>query len=157
SLYMQNVLGYSPLETGVRFLPVSLLAFVSAPPSGKLSAVVPVRWLIGGGLLLVSISLVLMARIDASSGWTALLPGFIVGGIGIGLTNAPLASTALGVVPRERGGMASGINATFRQVGIATGIATYGAIFQHQVENDLRSNLAHGPLASKAQSIAEGV
>jgi EmrB/QacA subfamily drug resistance transporter len=157
SLYLQNILGYSPLETGVRFLPVSLLAFVVAPISGKLSAQMPVRWLIGGGLLAITVALVLMAQIDASSDWTALLPGFILAGIGIGLTNAPLASTAIGVVPRERSGMASGINATFRQVGIATGIATFGAIFQHQVENDLKSNLSHGPLASKAGAIAQGV
>jgi hypothetical protein len=84
--------------------------------------------------VLVGIGLVLMSGLDAGSGWTALLPGFIVGGAGIGLTNPPLASTAIGVVPPARSGMASGINSTFRQVGIATGIAGLGALFQQLLE-----------------------
>jgi hypothetical protein len=79
--------------------------------------------LVGGALLL-------MHGVTPSSRWTHLLPGFIVGGIGIGLVNPPLASTAVSVVEPRRAGMASGINNTFRQVGIATGIAGLGAIFQ---------------------------
>ena len=70
------------------------------------------------------------ARPDRRSGWTALLAGFIVSGAGVGLINPALASTAIGVVPPQRSGMASGINNTFRQVGIATGIAVLGAIFE---------------------------
>ncbi|MGZ4270426.1 MAG: MFS transporter [Solirubrobacteraceae bacterium] len=142
TLYIQNTLGYSPLEAGLRFLPVSLLSFIVAPGAGKLSARVPVRYLIGGGLLLVGTGLLLMTGIDASSDWTALLPGFLVAGAGVGLTNAPLASTAVAVVPPQRSGMASGINSTFRQVGIATGIAGLGALFQH-----LLATKASGPLA----------
>ena len=157
SLYIQNVLGYSPLQTGLRFLPLSLLAFVTAPISGKLSAYMPVRWLIGGGLILNAVALLLFAQIDTSSGWTALLPGFIVGGIGIGMTNAPLASTSIAVVPRERSGMASGINATFRQVGIATGIATFGAIFTHSVQNGIEDRLRGTQLAGRGSAIAQGV
>ncbi len=157
SLYLQNVLGYSPLQTGLRFLPLSLLAFVTAPISGKLSAYMPVRWLIGGGLILNALALLLFAQIDTSSGWTALLPGFIVGGIGIGMTNAPLASTSIAVVPRERSGMASGINATFRQVGIATGIATFGAIFTHSVQNGIVDRLRGTQLAGRGSAIAQGV
>src|SRR5580765_2579935 len=84
TLYMQEVLGYSPLQAGIRFLPMSLLAFVAAPIGGKLSAKVPVRLLMGGGLALCALAMALMAGLTASSGWTALLPGFIVGGIGIG-------------------------------------------------------------------------
>jgi predicted MFS family arabinose efflux permease len=83
-------------------------------------------------MALVGFSLLLMHGITASSSWTTLLPGFIVGGIGIGFVNAPLASTAISVVEPRRAGMASGINNTFRQVGIATGIAGLGAIFQSQ-------------------------
>ena len=87
----------------------------------------------GGGLALCALAMALMAGLTASSGWTALLPGFIVGGIGIGLTNPALAATALSTVPREQAGVGSGVNATFRQIGIATGIAALGAIFQHQL------------------------
>jgi hypothetical protein len=83
--------------------------------------------------VLVSAGLLSMTAIDAGSGWTTLIPGFVLAGAGIGLINPPLASTAVGVVHHSRSGMASGINNTFRQVGIATGIAGLGAVFQHQV------------------------
>ena len=127
TLYLQNGLGLSPLQAGVRFLPLSLLSFLVAPLAGRMSARVPIRALIGGGMLLVAIALMLMRGLSASSEWTALLPGFIVAGIGVALVNAPLASTAVSVVPPERAGMGSGINSTFRQVGIATGTAALGA------------------------------
>jgi hypothetical protein len=92
-----------------------------------------VRLLLGGGLLLVSGGLLAMTAVDASSGWTTLIPGFLLAGAGVGLINPPLASTAVGVVHHSRSGMASGINNTFRQVGIATGIAGLGAVFQHDI------------------------
>jgi MFS family permease len=103
---------------------------------------VPVRLLMGGGLALCALALALMAGLTPSSGWTALLAGFIVGGIGIGLTNPALASTAISTVPREQAGAGSGVNATFRQVGIATGIAALGAIFQHQLAAHLGGHAA---------------
>jgi EmrB/QacA subfamily drug resistance transporter len=142
TLYIQNSLGYTPLQAGLRFLPVSLLSFCVAPVAGKLSARVPVRALIGSGLVLVGVGLLLMRGLDARSGWTELLAGFVLAGIGIGLTNPPLASTAIGVVPAARAGMGSGINSTFRQVGIATGTAGLGALLQ-----GLLTNRASGPLA----------
>ncbi len=148
TLYIQNTLQYAPLEAGVRFLPVTLLSFAAAPISGRLTERVPVRLLMGGGLSLVGIGLLLMAHLDADSGWTALLPGFLVAGVGIGLTNPPLASTAIGVVPPQRTGMGSGINTTFRQVGIAVGIAAYGAIFQRLLEHKLPNGPSGDVLAS---------
>jgi EmrB/QacA subfamily drug resistance transporter len=130
TLYLQDYLHLSPIQTGVRFLPLSLLSFVAAPVAGRLSTRVPVRLLLGAGMTLVGVSLLLMHGVTASSSWTTLLAGFIVGGIGIGFVNPPLASTAISVVEPRRAGMASGINNTFRQVGIATGIAGLGAILQ---------------------------
>jgi EmrB/QacA subfamily drug resistance transporter len=134
SLYLQNVLGFSPLEAGLRFLPLTLLSFFVAPIAGRLAGrVIPIRVLLGLGMLLVSIGLVLQGGLDADSEWTHLLPGFILAGVGIGMINPPLATTQVGVVSPQRSGMASGIGSTFRQVGIATGIAALGAIFQHAV------------------------
>jgi EmrB/QacA subfamily drug resistance transporter len=133
TLYIQGQLHYSPIQAGLRFLPLSLISFVVAPIAGRLSTRIPVRILFGVGMSLVGGALLLMHGLTPSSRWTHLLAGFIVGGIGIGLVNAPLASTAVGVVEPRRAGMASGINNTFRQVGIATGIAGLGAIFQHQI------------------------
>jgi predicted MFS family arabinose efflux permease len=144
TLYIQDVLGYGPLQAGLRFLPITLLSFFIAPISGRLSVRVPVRLLLGGGLLLVSAGLLAMSAVDASSGWTVLVPGFILAGAGIGLINPPLASTAVGVVHYSRSGMASGINNTFRQVGIATGIAGLGAIFQHDVTHNTTAALSSG-------------
>ena len=142
TLYLQNVLGYSPIQAGARFLPLSLLAFVVSPISGRLSVRIPVRVLLGGGLAVVGLALVLMHGVTPSSSWTTLLAGFIVGGIGIGFVNPPLASTAVGVVPPPRAGMASGINSTFRQIGIATGIAALGAILESQVRTELGGTAA---------------
>jgi EmrB/QacA subfamily drug resistance transporter len=130
ALYLQNVLKYSPLQAGLRFLPLSLVSFVAAPIAGRLSARIPVRLLFGVGMSLVGVALLLMHGIDRDSGWTTLLAGFIVGGIGVGTVNAPLAASAVSVVEPRQAGMASGINNTFRQVGIATGIAALGAILQ---------------------------
>jgi EmrB/QacA subfamily drug resistance transporter len=157
TLYMQNVLGYSALETGVRFLPLSLLSFLVAPIAGRLTAHVPVRYLMCAGLLLVTGGLVLMHGVSVDSKWTTLLGGFILAGAGIGLINPPLASTAIGVVPQRKSGMASGINTTFRQVGIATGIAALGAIFQARVESKLGDVLSATPDAGRVHQLAEAI
>jgi EmrB/QacA subfamily drug resistance transporter len=133
TLYLQNILGLSPLQTGLRFLPLSLVSFVAAPLSGRLSAFIPHRVLLGSGLALNAVAMWSMSRVAVDSHWTVLLPGFLIGGVGIGLVNAPLATVAVSTVRVERAGMASGINNTFRQIGIATGIAALGAIFASKV------------------------
>ncbi|MGZ4319039.1 MAG: MFS transporter, partial [Gaiellaceae bacterium] len=131
------------LQAGLRFLPITLLSFVVAPISGKLSAHTPVRLLMGAGLAVITVAMLVMHGLTASSGWTALLPGFILLGAGIGLVNPPLAATAVGVVPPRSTGMGSGANSTFRQVGIATGIAALGAAFEHHLTSALGS-VGHG-------------
>jgi EmrB/QacA subfamily drug resistance transporter len=152
-LYLESVLGYSAVKAGAIFLPLSLTSFVVAPIAGRLSTRIPVRILLGGGLAVIGLALLLMHGITLGSTWTTLLAGFIVGGIGIGLVNAPLASTSVSVVEPRRAGMASGINNTFRQVGIATGIAALGAIFQSQVASSLT---ASGNSSKLAPAVASG-
>jgi EmrB/QacA subfamily drug resistance transporter len=142
TLYIQNVLGFGPLQAGLRFLPMTVLLFAVSPIAGRLTVLVPIRLILFVGLVLVAVSLVLMSGITATSSWTHLLPGFIVAGVGIGCVNPALASTAVAVVPPNRAGMASGINNTFRQVGISTGIAGLGAVFQHEVSTKTLSALA---------------
>ncbi len=153
TLYLQDVLRLSPLQTGVRFLPLSLVSFVAAPAAGRLSTRMPIRLLLGSGLGLVALSMWLMSGITVDSKWTTLLPGFIVGGIGVGLVNAPLATTAVSTVRQERAGMASGLNNTFRQLGIATGIAALGAIFQSKV-GSTHFGTGHVPDAARATFIS---
>jgi EmrB/QacA subfamily drug resistance transporter len=156
-LYIQNILGYTPFEAGLRFLPLSVVSFFVAPVAGKLSARLPARVLLGGGLFVVGIGLLLMNGISDNSGWTTLLPGFIVAGAGIGIVNPNLAQAAIAVVEPRKSGMASGINSTFRQVGIATGIAALGAVFQSRVQDQVMTALAGTPVAGHASDIAHGV
>jgi EmrB/QacA subfamily drug resistance transporter len=158
ALYLQNVLGYSPIGAGVRFLPLSLLSFLAAPVAGRLAARVPLRVPIGAGLALTGAALLLMSGIATSSGWTTLLPGFLVGGVGVGLVNPALATLAVGVVEPRRAGMASGINNTFRQVGIATGIAALGAVFQSRIAAEIARSgrVPPGRVHQLAQAVSSG-
>jgi MFS family permease len=110
-----------------------MVSFVIAPISGKLAERIGVRWFLTVGLAFVGVGLLLMRGVEPGDTWTALLLGFLIAGAGIGMTNPALATAAIGVVEPRRSGMASGINSTFRQVGVATGIAAWGAIFQHEV------------------------
>ncbi|HEX5527265.1 MAG TPA: MFS transporter [Solirubrobacterales bacterium] len=145
TIYMQGVLDFSPLEAGLRFLPLTVLGFVVAPISGALSHRVPIRVLFGIGMTLVGIGLLLMHGVTPSSEWTTLLAGFVVAGIGIGTTNPGIGQAAIAVVPVEKSGMGSGINTTFRQVGIATGVAGLGAVFQGEVNSKLSELLPKAP------------
>ncbi len=144
-LYLQNALGYSALQTGLRLLLISGPTLVTATVAGRLSERMPVRWLIGPGLLLVGAGLFLMAGLSGTSSWTHLIPGFIVSGAGAGFVNPPLASTAIGVVEPERAGMASGVNTTFRQIGIAVSIAALGTIFSSSLRDHLDRLLSATP------------
>jgi hypothetical protein len=156
-LYFQNVLHYSALDTGVRFLVLSGAIFFVAGAAGRLTAHMPARFLIGPGFLLIGGGLLLMRGITPGSAWTHLIPGMIVAGAGAGLVNVPLASTAVGVVRPERAGMASGINSTFRQVGIATGIAALGSLFSSQVRDTVTHSLAGTPLRDVSGRIADAL
>lgn len=138
-LYFQGPLHLSALQTGLRFAIITVLATIAGVPAGMLSARISVRWLIGPGLVLVGVGLLLMRGLSADSSWTHMIPGFILAGFGSGLVNSPLASTAVGVVRPQDAGMASGINSTFRQLGIAVAVAALGTIFAH----DLRGATLH--------------
>ncbi|MGH2974219.1 MAG: MFS transporter [Solirubrobacterales bacterium] len=145
TIYMQGVLGFSPLEAGLRFLPLTVLSFIASPIAGTLSHRIPIRVLLGVGLATVGVGLLLMHGVDADSEWTSLLTGFLIAGVGIGITNPGIGQAAIAVVPVEKAGMGSGINTTFRQVGIATGVASLGAIFQSRVDSRLSELLPNAP------------
>ena len=133
TLYIQDDLGYGPLAAGVRFLPMTLLIFFVSFFAGRLTVRIRSRLMLGFGMVFVAGGLLLMGTTHADSTWTVLLPGFLVAGFGVGVVNPVLASGAVSVVQPQRSGMASGANNTFRQVGIATGIAVLGAVFQSQI------------------------
>ena len=150
TIYVQSVLGFTPLEAGVRFLPITVVSFFVAPVAGQLLTRIPARVFFGLGLSMVGAGLLLMRGLSPASEWTALLAGFIIAGAGIGMTNPAIASTAVGVVSAAKAGMGSGINNTCRQVGIATGVAALGAIFQSDIQSRLPSSAPSG----SAQGIA---
>ncbi len=137
SLFVQRILGYSPVEAGAIFLPMTVLIILIAPPAGKLSDRVGSRWLIAGGLTLVAVSLVLFSRLGVGDGFWDLLPALIVGGIGMASVMTPMSAAAMGSVPVAKAGVASGVLNTFRQVGGALGIAVMGAILTSRESSSL--------------------
>jgi EmrB/QacA subfamily drug resistance transporter len=146
SIYLQDILGYSPLGAGVRLLPMTAGVFLVPLLTRRFAARVPLRVMIGTGLAIVAGGLALMHGLGAESRWTALLPGFIVAGLGVGLANPALAAAALRVVEPERSGMASGISNTFRLGGVAVGVAALGAILESRIATSLAAShaAAHG-------------
>ena len=157
TIYLQNSLGLSAVATGVRFLPLTGAIFVAAGVSGRLTSRVPRRLLITPGFLLIGTGLMLMRGLTPTSGWTHLLAGMIVSGIGGGLVATPLISTAVGVVEPARAGMASGINSTLRQIGIATGVAGLGTILASHVRASVLDRLSGTPLAGNAHALAHTI
>ncbi len=148
TLYLQNYLGYSPLQAGLRYLPITLVPFLVAPLAVALMGRIPARALMAIGLAGVGAGLALMTGLSSQSSWTTLLPGFIVAGIGVGLLNPVIADVAVSVVSKDRSGMAAGINDTFRQVAIAVGVAAWGAIFLARGADKISSVAAGTPAAT---------
>jgi EmrB/QacA subfamily drug resistance transporter len=133
SLFIQNVLGFSAIETGATFLPMTCLIILIAPQAGKLTDKVGARWLIGTGLVLVSASLVLFAQLDAGSSFWNILPGLLVGGVGMAMAMTPTTAAAMGSVPVDKAGVGSAVLNSARQVGGSLGIALMGAIVASQI------------------------
>ena len=154
TLYLQNLLGYSPLQGGLLLLPATMLTFIVPLLARGLTGRAP-GVLLGAGLGLTALGLTLMHGVTASSRWTALLPGLLLAGVGIGLANPAIADIALGVVPPERSGMASGISNTFRIGGLAVGVAALGAVFQHRLAASLGRSLG-GAQNTLARAVASG-
>jgi EmrB/QacA subfamily drug resistance transporter len=156
TLYLQDLLGLSPLQGGLRLLPLTAMCFVVPVVTRQLSERVPPGVALGTGMLLSSVGLALMHGVSATSSWTGLLPGLLVAGVGIGICNPAIAKIALGVVSPERSGMASGISNTFRISGLATGIAALGAIFQGRISGSLSTAIGHPAQALASAVAAEG-
>jgi EmrB/QacA subfamily drug resistance transporter len=151
SLYVQNVLGYSPTKAGAVFLPMTLLIILIAPIAGKLSDRVGGRWLMGGGMTLVGVSLLVYQAAGVHSDFWTLLPAMILGGIGMAMTMSPMTSVAMSSVPTDKAGVGSGVLNSFRQVGGSLGIAVMGAILLTYEQ----PNVTRGPAA--AQNFVDGL
>jgi EmrB/QacA subfamily drug resistance transporter len=133
SLYIQNILGWSATKAGASFLPMTILIILVAPIAGKLSDRIGSRWLMGGGMTLVSISLLLYQRVGLHSTFWTLLPAMLLGGVGMAMTMSPMTAAAMASVPVDKAGVGSGVLNSFRQLGGSLGIALMGAILASYV------------------------
>jgi EmrB/QacA subfamily drug resistance transporter len=133
TIYLQHVLGLSAIEAGLVYLPGTLTMLVVSGATAQLTEKVHPGALISGGLLLVAIGMALLTTVGVDSSWTAVLPGTIVAMIGTGLFNPAVTAVALGSVPADQSGLAAGVNDTFRQAGIAVGVAALGAMIPQDV------------------------
>ncbi|MFE7801959.1 MFS transporter [Nocardia sp. NPDC057440] len=142
SLWLQQQLHMTPLHAGLAMLPMAATAFVVAAAFGRLLHDTAPKWTIGVGLVVVGIGSGLLALIDAGSSWTALLPGFIVIGAGIGINAPALVAVGMAAVPPQQGGTAAGAVNTARQLGLALGVAVLGTVFREVADADQRMTQA---------------
>jgi EmrB/QacA subfamily drug resistance transporter len=136
SLYMQNILGFSAVQTGAAFLPMTILIMLTAPIAGKLSDRIGPRWLMTTGMVLVAIQLFYYSTLGIDEGFFDLLPGLLIGGVGMATVMAPTTAAVMGSVPVEKSGVGSAILSSMRQVGGALGIAVMGAIIAAQIGDE---------------------
>jgi MFS family permease len=139
SLYVQNILGYSAIQAGAIFLPMTILIIIVAPIAGRLSDRIGSRWLMGAGMTIVGISLLLYQRVGLNSDFWTLLPSLLLGGVGMAMTMSPMTAAAMGSVPVDKAGVGSGVLNSFRQMGGSLGIALMGAIVASYVTVSPRS------------------
>ena len=143
TFYLQNDLGYSPLQGGLRLLPSTVLAFAVPIWFRPVAERTAPRVTLGVGMAITAAGLGSMIFLTSSSSWLVLIPGLLLTGAGIGLVNPAIARIALGVVAPERTGMASGISNTFRTGGLAIGVAALGALFERKVASSLAVSYHH--------------
>ena len=155
--YVENMLGHTAWETGLRFLPLTLALFVFGAIGGALTGRVPFRALMGTACAALAAGLFLTRLAGADSMWTALIPSMIVTGAGLGLFNPTRAALAIGVTEPARAGTASGINESFQQVGTAIGIAAIGALFQHRVAELFAASDAGQTLGPNAHAAGNAI
>jgi EmrB/QacA subfamily drug resistance transporter len=128
ALYMQNILGYSPLQAGVRFLPSTIVIMFMGPLAGRLTDRIGPRPLIVTGLLIVSASMLWQSQVEVDTGYTYLLPAFVAMGFGIALVMSPMSTAAMNAVDPAKAGVASGTLSMSRMVGGTFGVAAIGAL-----------------------------
>jgi len=150
TIWFQSILGYSAIGTGLRMLAFAAIGLAVGPLAGKMTATVDPRIVLTLSLTLASVGVLTMTGVNAGSSWTAILPGLVLAG-------PTLASTATGVVPPWRGGMAGGMNSTMRQLGTTTGIAVLGTLLQHQVLVHVQRGLAGSFLSSASKGLANAI
>jgi EmrB/QacA subfamily drug resistance transporter len=156
ALYMQNILHYSPLQTGVRFLPATVIIIITGPLAGRLTDRIGPRLPMSAGLVVVALALFIQSRLTIHSGYALLLPGFILMGLGMGLTMSPMSTAAMNSVDRTKAGAASGVLSMSRMVGGTFGVAVLGALVVAIGKSKIDQGLPQLPPATRS-SIANAL
>jgi EmrB/QacA subfamily drug resistance transporter len=141
-IYMQTFRGWSPIQAGAALLPWTLMVVIFAPIAGKLSDRVGSRWLMAGGMTVVAICCLLLSTVTLTSSFWQMLPAFVLGGLGMSFVMTPMSAAAMGAVSVDKAGVASGVLNTFRQVGVALGIAVMGAIITNRAAAAVKDGAA---------------
>jgi EmrB/QacA subfamily drug resistance transporter len=126
--YTQVVLGYSPLEAGLRMMPMSIVMICVAPMAPRLVYRIGTKIVVGSGLVVASIGVLIVSMVPTSNGYPVLLFGIIVLAFGMGCVMAPATESIMGSLPREKAGVGSAMNDTTRQMGGALGVAVIGSL-----------------------------
>ncbi len=151
ALYMQNILHYSPLQAGIRFLPATVLIIVMGPLAGRLTDRIGPRPLMTLGLVIVAAAILIQSRITIHTGYLLLLPGFMLMGVGMGLVMSPMSTAAMNAVDRTKAGAASGVLSMSRMVGGTFGVAVMGALIATIGRSKIDQSLPHLPRPRRAQ------
>jgi predicted MFS family arabinose efflux permease len=151
AIYLQDLLQYSALETGVRFMPTTVLIVLIAPVAGRVADRIGSRGPMGLGLAVTAVALYLFSRMDATTTYSDLVPAFILLGIGIGMTMSPMSTAAMNAVAVDKAGVASGTLQMFRMMGGTIGVAATGAIFQSKLGAFDPATLASGGAAEASK------
>jgi EmrB/QacA subfamily drug resistance transporter len=149
ALYMQNILGYSPLEAGIRFLPSTLVIIFAGPVAGRLADRIGPRPLMVAGLLIVAVSLAWQSRVQIDTSYGFLVGAFVLMGLGMGLVMSPMSMAAMNAVDRTKAGVASGTLAMFRMIGGTFGVAALGALVAAIGRHDLDRSLPGLPVGAR--------
>jgi len=150
TLYMQNILHYSPLQAGVRFLPSTIVIIIMGPLAGRLTDRVGSRPLMTLGLVIVAAALAIQSRLTVHSGYGLLLPGFVLMGLGMGMVMSPMSTAAMNSVDRTKAGAASGLLSMIRMVGSTFGVAVMGALVATIGRSKIDSGLPHFATSTRA-------
>jgi EmrB/QacA subfamily drug resistance transporter len=127
--YLQDILGHSAVASGILILPITVPMIVISPYADRLIVRFGARGLMSAGMVCGTVGLALQARVDATSGYGTLLPGYLLFGIALGLVYAPMSNAAMAAMPRAKAGIASGVLAMDRVLAGALTVAVGGAIF----------------------------
>ncbi|HEU4980982.1 MAG TPA: MFS transporter [Solirubrobacterales bacterium] len=133
AIYMQDVLRYSALEAGIRFLPTTMVIAVVAPIAGRLADRLGPAWPMGVGLSVLTVSMFMFSSIDVETTYSGLLLPFMLMGLGIALVMSPMSTAAMNAVSVQKSGVASGVLQMSRMIGASVGVAATGAIFQSEL------------------------